>query len=268
MCGRGDGHSRSLQVSQPGGGGGFRRKRLSPKSEVYDCFLSVSGIIQRVGPGVSDVATLQADETHEYRVNQNERKTKIITSFRTKYPGIFGKVTPFSELKSVQNWTTTRNERGEFDGYLQMLFESHPKAYDFCHKLFEYACGWITWFLAHFLKYYEDLVRQASPVRGSTAAIRKQCWDRIVKALHVLFNELHWVRKGARSAHMLKDTRKQTTLFLCHTLQEVRIHEEFKTNKFRNHPKILVNLLENLVETYQPRDNSGLTQVGALERTV
>ena len=51
-----------------------------------------------------DVATLQADETHEHRVNRNERKTKVITSFQATYPGIFGKAaTPFSELKSVLN---------------------------------------------------------------------------------------------------------------------------------------------------------------------
>ena len=162
---------------------------------------------------------------------------------------------------------TIRNERGESDGLLADVVWVHPKAYDFCHKLFEHSCGWITWFLAHFLKYYENLVRQASPVKGSTAAIRKQCWDRVVKALHVLFNELHWVRAGARSAHMLKDTRKQAILFLYHTLQEVRVLEEFKAGEFRNYPKILATLLEHLVKTYQPRDNSGLTQVGALERT-
>ena len=109
---------------------------------------------------------------------------------------------------------TIQNEREEFDGYLRMMSESHSKAYDFCHKLFGHACGWITWFLAHFLKYYEDLVHQASPVKVSTAVIRKQCWDRVAKALRVLFTELHRVRAGARSAHMLKDTRKQTTLFL------------------------------------------------------
>ena len=241
----------------------------------------MSGIIQRVRPGVSDVATFQAGETHEHRVNRNERKTKVITSFLAKYPGIFGKVTPFSELKSVQNWTnpqkegfsdkwkeTTRNERREFDGYLQIMFESHTDAYDFCHKLFEYACGWITWFLAHFLTCHEDPVRQVSPDKGSSAAIRKQCWDRVVKALRVLFNELHLVGMGARLAHMIKDTRKQTAVYLYHTLQKVRILEEFKDDEFRNHPKILANLLEHLVETYQPRDDSGLTQMGALERSV
>ena len=155
---------------------------------VYDCFLSVSGIIQRVGPGVSDVATLQADETHEYKVKRNERKTKVITSFQGAYPSILGKTTPFSELKSVLNWAnhekggfsdrlkkTIRNERREFEGYLRIVFKSHPDAHDFCHKLFEHACGWKTSFLAHFLTYYEDLVRQASPGKGSSVAIRKQC---------------------------------------------------------------------------------------------
>ena len=71
----------------------------------------------------------------------------------------------------------------------------------------------------------------------------------MVKALRVLFNELHWVRSGARSAHMIKDARKQTTVYMYHTLQEVRILKEFKTDEFRNHPKILANLLEHLVET-------------------
>ena len=81
----------------------FVERAFPPELEVYDCFLGVSGIIQRVGPGVSDVATLQADETHEHRVNRNERKTKITVSFQAKYSGIFGKVTPFSKLKSVQD---------------------------------------------------------------------------------------------------------------------------------------------------------------------
>ena len=89
-----------------------------------------------------------------------------------------------------------------------------------------------------------------------------------MKALRVLFNELHRVRSGAPSAHMITDARKQTSVYMYHTLQEVRILEEFKTDEFRNHPKILANLLEHLVETYQPRDDSGLTQVGALKRLV
>ena len=55
---------------------------------------------------------------------------------------------------------------------------------------------------------------------------------------------------------------------MYHTLKEVRILEEFKAGEFRNHPKILANLLEHLVETYQPRDDSGLTQMGALKRSV
>ena len=59
----------------------FVEKAFPPELEVYDCFINVSGIIQRVGPGVSDVATLQADETYEYKINRNERKTKVITSF-------------------------------------------------------------------------------------------------------------------------------------------------------------------------------------------
>ena len=165
---------------------------------------------------------------------------------------------------------TIRNERREFDGYLRIVFQAHQEAYDFCHKLFEHACGWITWFLAHFLTYYEDLVRQASPGKGSSAAIRKQCWDRVVKALRVLFDELHRVRSGARSAHMIEDPdrRRQTPTYMYPTLQEVQILEEFKADEFRNHPKILANLLEHFVETYQPRDDSGLTQMGSLERSV
>ena len=201
----------------------FVETAFLPGVEVYDCFLSVSGIIQRVESRVSDVTTLQADETHEYKVKRNEQKTKVITSFQGTYPSIFGKTTPFSELKLAMNWTnyekggfadrlkeTIRNKRREFDGYLRIVFEAHEEAYDFCHKLFEHACGWITWFLSHVLTYYEDLVRQASPGKGSSVATRKQCWDRVVKALRVLFNEFHLVRAGARSAHMIKDTRNQT----------------------------------------------------------
>ena len=100
------------------------------------------------------------------------------------------------------------------------------------------------------MKYYEELVGQASLVKSSTAAIRKQCWDRIVKTLRVLFDELHRVKAGARSAHILKDSQKQTSMFLHHTLQEVRVLEEFKADEFRNHPKVLANFLEHLAETY------------------
>ena len=64
------------------------------------------------------------------------------------------------------------------------------------------------------------------------------------------------------------DRRRQTSTYMYHTLQEVRILEEFKTDEFRDHPKILANLLEHLIEMYQPRDDSGLTQMGALERSV
>ena len=55
-----------------------------------------------VDPGTCSQSRVST-ETHEHRVNRNERKTKITVSFQAKYSGIFGKVTPFSKLKSVQD---------------------------------------------------------------------------------------------------------------------------------------------------------------------
>ena len=140
--------------------GAFVAKAFPHGEEVYECFMSASlGYHPASQSGVTDLATLQADKTHEHRVKRGERKTQAIASFQTKYPATLaalGNKVSFSELKMVQNWTnlekdgftglleeTIRNERGEFHGYLMMVFETHPVAYDFCHKLFEHACDWM-----------------------------------------------------------------------------------------------------------------------------
>ena len=241
-----------------------------PDEEVYHCFLSFSGLVQRVSRGIKSVEALQADETHEYRVHRNERKTKVINSFATKYPSVLGKDTPFSALKSVDEWTnydktgfadlleeTMRNEREAFPGQVAVLLENHPEQITFCEKLFEHACAWITWFLAEFKQYYEDLVHKASLGKTATPAVKKQCWGHVVKCLKVLFDELYKARAGAQAAHRVSNRRKQTALFLHFTLQEVRVLDEFKATEWKKHPKILANLTEHLVETYQPRDSSG-----------
>ena len=96
--------------------GAFVKSAFLSGVEVYNCFLSVSMITQRVTQGVSDLATLQADGIHEHRVKRGRRKTKVIASFQSKCPTVFGKIIPISELKSVHHWTNF-----EKDGFADLL---------------------------------------------------------------------------------------------------------------------------------------------------
>ena len=226
--------------------------------------------------------SLQADEVHEHKIGRSERQTKTVQSFMSKYPPCMGETSCCSGLKTYDSWRgsdgntgfavlleeTLDEEKISFKGHLRVVLSEHTQAYEFCLKMFDKLQAWVEWFIPTFERYHDTLLKRASASSSPTGNTRIQCWDRSRQGLKVLFDELHKVRGRGVGAIRAATPAKATALYLHYTLQEFRVLQDFKTQNWSEHPKIVANLTEHILETYLPRDAQGGTKLTTLASDV
>ena len=225
----------------------------------------------------------QDQELHESRVSRTNRQSKMVASFATTFPELFGSEA-FSKLATHADFNHGdgsvgmrfillngfKDERGALRAHIKVVLAAHPDAMKLANTILAETYSWVVWFVDAFESYYHSLVAKATGSATSTAgapeAVKKSCWKRALDSLRTLFEELKEVRVKAASAHLCPTVLEQNALFLHCTFQELRIMRAFCEDDWYDYPAVRSGLVQHLYDTYQPRTGADLTsRVSSME---